>query len=319
MSAQIHESSLGTKAHQKKTPSSFPADLLIKSDELLKYIEVDLWGRFQARLWKVVAAFLTLVTIAGLLGIPYYIKSEISNRLAAQAKTYSDRLEDIAAFSKLLALLTAEQQAHSFSLKADIELVIAELARDNASAQGTNATGAHSSMNNPTQLLNELISRPDITTAIDARFMTPFNFISPEDLKKKIDLPRMFVVENRGFTGAGAFSEPHPVLDGTLGGFLDDIKYRIVVLSAFNSAIERVNNELLRLGGATDLDKRVANAKVVGLEAQLSTPAFQDGIKQIMGKTFLTDDEKKKFRTVYALYCPKIVMPDKSPELPNPQ
>jgi hypothetical protein len=164
----------------------------------------------------------------------------------------------------------------------------------------------------PARLLNELISDPDFSSVVSTNshsFRAKIFYEVNDDAKQiKITMPRQYMLENRGFSGAGAYSETHPVLDGTLGGFLTDLKYRIVVLASIRQAITRANIELLQVGGTTDLDKRLLTVKVTTLQVQSFGTAFQDALTKLTSNSFLSDSEKKQFGLVKALYLPASIL-----------
>src|SRR5260370_9772903 len=116
----------------------------LEFEKLAAYIETDLWSRFQTRLWKVVAIVLTGVAIAGLLGIPYYIRSEIQARLQTQSKLYSDRLDEVAAYATAWSLLQSENDSEISRLKFDANSLIPILSNKEDSK----------SIQNPSKLLN---------------------------------------------------------------------------------------------------------------------------------------------------------------------
>ncbi len=54
--------------------------------------------------------------------------------------------------------------------------------------------------------------------------------LSDEQRKLKVGFSRRYMLENKGFVGAGAYGESHPVLDGTLGSVLEDLKFRVAII-----------------------------------------------------------------------------------------
>jgi hypothetical protein len=69
-------------------PATNSSKLEISRDDLLKYIELDLWSRFQGRLWAMAAIFVTAVSIAGVLGVP---ESKLTAIAAGRLRSGSHR------------------------------------------------------------------------------------------------------------------------------------------------------------------------------------------------------------------------------------
>src|SRR6266545_409113 len=69
-------------AHVKTRSEPSVPSLTPETWELLEY---RIWSRFRTKLWTAVGAFLTAVGLAGLLGIPAYIRGEILQQTNAEA------------------------------------------------------------------------------------------------------------------------------------------------------------------------------------------------------------------------------------------
>jgi hypothetical protein len=297
--------------------SGAPKQLVsVEFEKLTGYIETDLWSRFQARLWKVVAAFLTVVAIAGFLGIPYYIKSEISARLESQAKTFGDRVEEIAAYSKLSTILQSQYDSALYGLRSDADVAIIALQGKEKEAKDQKR---FPSMNSPSALLNQLMSEPDLFIVTNGGIMATqiFHFLSQDQLKIQVALPKGRIIENAGISGSGGYGEPHPVLDGTLGGILQDLKFRIAVLVSLHDSIRAVDEALLRAGDTSDIEKRIAAIKVTALQGDIAAPAFRSKLKAVLDGQFLSQDDKDKFEKARRLYLPPPFLDDDAATNPN--
>jgi hypothetical protein len=270
----------------------------LEFEKLAAYIETDLWSRFQTRLWKVVASVLTGVAIAGLLGIPYYIRSEIEARLQTQSKLYSDRLDEVAAYAKALSLLQSEYDSEISRLKFDANSLIPILSNKEDSK----------SIQKPSELLNNLVSEPDFSLVVKGGPMvgSVFHMLPIEALKMVVAKRSVRIVGNAGFRGAGGFSEEHPVLDGTLGGSLKDFKYRIAIIEALRRTIDSVDDAMLQAGGVNETEKRIAELKVVSLKDDIVMATFRAALREIAAGDFLDDQEKKDFERFGIIYTPSI-------------
>lgn len=300
-----------------KAATEFPPNV----DGFFKYVELELWSRFESKLWKFVGAFLTCVTVAGFLGIPYYIRSEISSRLQEQAKTYSDRLETIAAEAKLIAILRSEFDSQVYAIRSEADFVIGRLeqikhevtekAPKPADGKDAELPAPWNRMNDPIRLMTQLVSLRDVTTIAekDSGVFIREVFSMEEAARTiKVSDPRVYSIEIVGFGGNASMStSSHPVLDGTLGGYVADLKYRILVAASIKKALDRLNDDLLQIGGAEALDKRLASVKVSALEVDVSRPAFQ-GALTALSESFLTPEERKKFESITGLYVPGVAV-----------
>jgi len=98
------------------TPDRSP-DLPMLSKDAWELVQYRLWDHLRSKMWSTLTVFLTLVTVAGLLGIPAYISSRVDQRIADErtkfdrirAELESDRLSattqsDIAAYATLIWL-----------------------------------------------------------------------------------------------------------------------------------------------------------------------------------------------------------------------
>ncbi len=111
----------------KQEADSPPEKIPISRDDLLKYVELDLWSRFRERLWGVLATFLTLITVAGYLGVPYYIRSEMDRRLTEQQATFARRMAEAVTYSELLSMTAVRYHEARFELQKDMALLVGGL------------------------------------------------------------------------------------------------------------------------------------------------------------------------------------------------
>ena len=283
----------------------------LSKDDLLKYVELDLWGRFQDRLWKVVGIVLTIFTIVGLLGIPYYIRNEVNSTLQKQAADFKQRTDAILAYSKLLASLTAHYDSERYRFDADVYRLI-DAVKKWRSESGQPQT--QNRFDDPEEFLAQLASRTDFSKVVEGSLLMTRGLTTvPEDLKGKRLQPRTsYMVENKGISGAGGYSETHPVRNGTYEGSLRDLRFRIVKLEALRRAIIASQTRLLTLGGVTELEKQVETVRVKSLESTEFNDALAREIA-VLANSFLGDEDRKEFTRVQSLYLPTDVAAYKAP------
>jgi len=284
----------------KQMPDQIKPEL--SKDDLLKYVELDLWNRFQERLWKVVGVFLTLVTVVGLLGVPYYIKSEVTAHLQKREKEFTDKTDEMVAYSKLLAVLRARYDSERYRFDGDMLRVVSALAE--ARKSGPDTAKKSPRFNDPENELVALVSRHDFAQVTEGSFMAGEAFVVPPEMKdKNLVPPTTITIENKGVVGAGGYMETHPVRNGTYGGIIKDLRYRIVVLEGLRRAIDSLQEKMLSLGGTSVLERRVQVVRVNSIEATEFHDLFSDEMASI-AKAFLTADEQKEFAQLQSLYVP---------------
>lgn len=289
----------------------------LTTDAFLKYVEIDLWSRFSSRLWTTVGIFLTFITIAGYTGIRHFIAQEIETKLAKAAKSYSVKLEDIAARTKLLALLRSEYDLRLCAITSGTEFVIATLNLPKAGNESVIKSDSNSEKD-PAHVLNILISDPEIYSVVRpviasnnegetreeykiSSFSALFN-IKEEDKKKQLTLPKRLTWHEASLLMNGARSgDAHPVLDGTLGGFITDLKYRLVALAAIKKTIDYLNKDILKIGEMSSLiDHTYKRGKM--FDENYYHNAFN---QTLFCSLFLTNAEQNNFNTLMPLYNPQ--------------
>lgn len=281
----------------KTQVDAIPTEL--SKDDLLKYIELDLWGKFQERLWKVVGIALTIFTVVGLLGIPYYIKGEVSNTLQKQAADFKQRTEAILVYAKLIATLTVQYDSERYRFDADVYRLIDAIKK----SREQRPASLYDRFNGIVVELTHLVSGKDFSGVVEApAIMTRLRFDIPNDLKGKQWLPpTVHIVENKGFKASGSYTEVHPIRDGSYEGSIKDLRFRIVTLEALRRAIASSQEKLLTLGGATEMERRVETVRVKSLEST----EFSDSLaKEVtaLANNFLNDKEKREFARFQSLY-----------------
>ena len=283
-------------AHEK--PGNSTELLTVGRSELINYIELDLWSKFQARLWKTVAGVLTLAAIGGVFGVPYYIRNEINARLQRQTEDFDHRTREVFAYSKLLALLSAKYATHLALLQADVLRLATALEtaeRDDPKSDAIWTRGR-------SQELLSLAARSDFGSLIDGGVVSRQALMLRKDEgSRKLFPPVVLAYENRGLTGGGGYTEPHPVLDGTLEGAVRDLQFRIVVLESLRRSMDSVQRGLLALGGSTKLDGEFEAVRSEALEKDVFAAAFSSSINEISMK-LLAEEDRARFRDASALY-----------------
>jgi hypothetical protein len=162
-------------------------------------------------------------------------------------------------------------------------------------------------INDPANLLNDMISDLDLHSLVDSDSTSSraqaFYHVNDNDKTIQLHMPKMLIVESRVLETTGTVGRRYPVLDGTLGGFLKDLKYRITVLGSLKKAMDQVRDQMLELGGINDVDKRVASVKVAVIGIQSFGSSFKKTLISDKEK-FLTKEQKKEFEEIESLYIP---------------
>jgi len=292
--------------------TSVPREL--SKDDLLKYVELDLWTKFQDRLWKVVGFVLTGITVIGLLGVPYYIKSEVNSALQKQALDFKNRTDEIIAYSKLIAIQTTSYTTLRHRFDSDVYRLVEAI--ENSRTGATEEERKAWRFQDPVETLPRLVSRQDFSQVVAGSITNNELLSVPPDLKDKSLLPRTsYLVENKGLQGSGAYVEPHPVRDGKYSGSIRDIRFQIVVLEGLGRTISSMQEKLLALGGTSDLEGRIEAVRAKTIEADI----FEKNLaKEVAGQAnaFLSESDQTEFARVQQFYLapsiPKYVAPPPS-------
>ncbi|MBC8031845.1 MAG: hypothetical protein H7Z16_17310 [Pyrinomonadaceae bacterium] len=270
----------------------------LSKEDLLKYVELDLWSKFQERLWKLVGLFLTIVTVIGLLGIPYYIRNEVTGHLQQREKEFTDKTDQILAYSKLLAILRARYDSERYRFDGEVLRIAAALEEQ----QGNQISDNAPSLLSPGNELVSLISRADFAEVVGSSPIASRPLEVPENLKNVKLLPATIVtLERKGSALASGDKELHPIRNGTFHGLIKDLRYRIVVLEALRRSILSLEEGMVSLGGGTDLAKRLEVLRVNTLESRDFQGAFANELSSIAGN-FLTKSEQAQFAQYQDLY-----------------
>jgi hypothetical protein len=287
----------------------------LSKDDLLKYVELDLWNRFQERLWKIVGVVLTVVTVAGLLGVPYYIRVQVNNTLQQQAKDFENRTGEMLAYSKLIAVLNAQYNSERYRFDGDVYRIVAAL-REGVTDP---SVGLGVGLSSADQLIS-LVSGEDFQKVTENSYMTTPAFWVPTELRnKKLVPPTTITMENRGPTGSGGgFRQAHPVRDGSYDGCIRDLRYRIVILESLRKAMIVLQEKLLTLGGSSELAKRVELVRIKSIEASDFNESFGKEVDLIANR-FLNEKERQEFAQLQEMYTLGFTTNYKAPNVSTDQ
>lgn len=274
-------------------PPSDDPKLAISREDLLKYIEIDLWSRFQVRLWTLLGAFLTIVSLASLLGVPYYIRSEINERLAEQKTAFESRSSEILTYAKLLNVLSVR-----FGVaQAEIELRIADLTGGIRQYAREHRSSPHeASLKTLISGLDLLASRTRFTVAEDL-------VVAPAAVAGLQVLSPQFLVSRSPIGGSSAAT--HPVRDGTIRGALRDLRFRIVEFELYRQALDQAWIEFSQLGGAanaSESEKRQDAVAVDSLYDQVFSARYQTLRKGAGPAKLLNPTELESYKEYAELY-----------------
>jgi hypothetical protein len=203
---------------------------LISKEEFQKYIEIDLWTKFRARLWGMVAIVLTLITIAGYFGVAYFINTSIANRLTEMEKDFALKRTEILQRGRVLNTLVATDQAQRAQLLRDIYFLSGRMQDTQLNQQTSPGLDEITVLKTDLEALASIEDFSNIQTGSLLRKLKA----SPELAKRSIMPPKMIRSEDPN----NVSHQIHPICNGTLQGVIDDIRYRVVSLAAFERSIK---------------------------------------------------------------------------------
>ena len=281
----------------KESPSPSISTELTR-DALLNYVELDLWSRFQKRLWAVVGVFLTVITVFGYLGVPYYINNEVTKHLIDRENEFAERTKEITEYSKLLAVLRAQYDSERYRFDGDV-LRLVEGLRASSVKVSSNAVGV-SYDQQPLAGLLALISTDDFTDVIAGSSLDAFK-LQDEPKEAKILPPTVRGVSGRGAVLITNDTEAHPIRNGTYEGCLTDLKFRIVALEAMRRTIQKIEGGMLAIG--TNINRSTTSGTITmdTLKSKDFTESFAAEFSSI-AKGFLSNTEQSRLAQWQRLY-----------------
>ena len=235
--------------HEAETASTEP-QYSVSREDWTKFVEMDLWSRFQGRLWKLVAGFLTVVALAGIFGIPYFIRTEINDGLQETKRAFAEQEDALVSYSKLLDLLQLQYSDERASLTSDAYALIRNT--DNALAKLPKqqrdifnfgpTTHWWYSRGVPVGIVDRGLDRTgeqDISPTV--------MLLDPKSPFSRLEVTEPAVVYTEGTSRNLSLAEslPHPIRDGTFLGELKDILYRSVYLRADEVTMKSLRSDLL--------------------------------------------------------------------------
>lgn len=257
-------------AEESKQFASLPKEsVAIEKQRFLELVEVDLWSKFQKRLWAVITGFLVVVSVAGFLGIPYYIESQTNAIFAEQSKKYEEEVRRTTAYLKSYLLLTSKYEVFHQRLRQDIYTVLQDLDQlyeNNADI---------SRFGRPDDILLKILHEDDPRDLINQRGVLLDRWYNPEDYEDlELSINETIHLENTIFGATGSTSARHPYRNGTLTGFIEDTRMKIFILAAFKEALESQRQEIFQIGGTSDLEKRTRGLEVEAIANAEFLPRF---------------------------------------------
>ena len=273
---------------------------VLNREELLKFVELDLWGRFRTRLFAAVGTALVLATLVGLFGIPYYINTELTSRLQESTKEFDQKTTEIIRHAKLLALVSVAYNRELGRLNRDINSLIESIQRYN-----NNKAEEKQIKEWTLRAIKRLLDREEYHT-IGQSFFPLHVSISEEHGSIKIASSKVITMEIIQPTGAAMTSHGHPIHNGTLRGVVNDIKFRIVSLEAFRTTMNALREDLLELGADKPTQKRMERVEVVSLFEEKFSKSYQEQVDHL-AKAALPEEESKQldqYRYLYLISVP---------------
>lgn len=212
----------------------------ISNDDLLRYVEVDLWSRFQRRLLVLVGGFLTIAAVAAILGVPYYIRSQIEQRLERQSSAFTARAGELFQTAHAVSLHTMEYETAREAFFVRQRTLRRRL-------EGLDQPSKARLITDPRQ---QLILHLSFMQSPPTLFMlgTTLGSYEKEKFAKSVIAEPAVVVRDSDESGAGSSATIHPVRIGTVEGEISDLRYRIIELEAYRQALDELRNYLQKLG-----------------------------------------------------------------------
>jgi hypothetical protein len=276
----------------------------LSKDDLLRYVELDLWAKFQERLWKLVGVVLTVVTVLGLLGVPYYIKNEVTSHLLEREKEFTQRTNEVLEYSKVLAILRARYDGERYCFDGDVLRLVNALDKieDKDQAKKNPDVDNGPSFLDPRSELVSLISRPDFSEVVDGSASARNPLVIPENMKlKQVLPPTVFTLSKSGMTLQTGDKDPHPIRNGSYEGTIKDLKYRIAVLEAWRRSIEEMQNQMLSVGNNFNEAKTQEPVTAESLQYKDFQRLFATALSSVVNG-FLTKEERAEFEQWQSLY-----------------
>lgn len=219
----------------------------ISKDEFMEFIEIKLWSKFLKRLWGIVGIFLTIITIAGIFGIPYYINNELKSRLTKLEADFDINRKEIINKTKLLTIAQIKQEEkkqellyRTLIIKEGLEIVIDTL------------SSSTSQLNEVRRSLNTIFYEQKLYESQLWRFDIRDSTLREIELLPS-QLRHQEIIGSGGYMTYSALS--HPINDGTIGGLLDDLIIRLAHLNAMNGIIEELAEDLVVYDNETESEK----------------------------------------------------------------
>lgn len=285
------------KITDTQTPEKMSTQL--SKEEFLKYVEIDLWNRFSERLWKVVGVVLTVSALLGIFGVPYYIKTEVTDRLTEQKTQFNDRMSDVIEYSKLLSLLRGRYAGERSRFDSDVLQLVNALDERNKGKQKNKEEEDDEDVFAPSNELRSLIARSDFAEVLSSPIARR-GLEVPNDLKGRNVVPKTYItVVGSGFTLATGGKEPHPIKNGTYDGEIEDLKFRVVVLEALRAATDKLQQDMISL----EIDSTTPRRRVT-VEGLMDGDFHKNFLQQmaLIANAFLDDTERGKFAQCQKLY-----------------
>jgi len=246
----------------------------ISREDFLRYIEIDLWNRFQRRLWSLVAITLSIAALAGLLGIPYYIRSQIERQFEEQRERLKTRSDDVIATSVAIAWRNAQSNRSRADLHSHVTTlqgIIQPLLMVSSDAAW---------------ILSDRLSVVNVADRV--ALVSALNEWKPDEHLLAVRFAPE-VVPGVG-SNSKLFYVPHPVLDGTVEGAVKDLRFRLVELAAWEQAMAALEAHLGHLYPNPD---HSASATVDDLPPSQFERAYNENRLKLAKQLLLKSDRDK--------------------------
>jgi hypothetical protein len=280
---------------------SSSSHISIDLNEYQELLEIKVWEKIKNRVWGLIGSVLVIISILGYLGLSSYIDGKISKATEKAQVEFKKSTERSLFFAKNLALLNAQYTVALNEFRKDITYLLRVSKGRNwdayqmSKAQGSPVT-AHDVLSIQLKmLLRQLVVRDDFAPIfaqkIDLMKMLDGKEHSPFTESKDV------IIEIYKSNGSSYQLSAHPILNGSLGGSILDLKYRIMVLHAFKSTYKEFESEFL--SGKSDISIPFYGA--ADFYKQYLKERYKSNIDKI-SSSYLSDSELKTFNKYFDLY-----------------
>lgn len=296
-----YESTTNSDSNNSGGNTDFTSQISVDLNEYRELLEIKVWEKIKSRIWGLIGTVLLIVSVLGFLGLNSYIDGKISKATEKAQIEFKKSTERNLFFAKSLALLNAQYSVALNEFRRDVNYLLRVSKGRNWDAyQMSKAKGgvvtAHDVLSIELQmLLRQLIARADFTPIFKQK-IDPMQMLDGKEHSPFTE-PKDVIIEVYKSNGSSYQLSTHPILDGSLGGSILDLKYRIMVLHAFKDTYKEFKSEFL--SGKTDISIPFYGAS--DFYQKYLEDRYKVNVLKI-ASSYLSDSELKAFKKYFDLY-----------------